>query len=251
MNSSDLKLKLQKFLRIKEDFEVFIPSQIEFGDLSTNLAFVLAQKQNSSPFTIAQDLTKELITNKNFFQSFQKIENKNGYVNFFINEKILFEKTKKSLIKSKKLPQNVLIEFSSPNIGKPLSIAHLRSTIIGDSLSRIYDYLGFKVIRDNHLGDWGLQIGKLIAAFKIYSKKKLTQVTLKDLYKLYVKFNEEEKKDSSLTQLAKLETKKLQDNDKENLKIWKVFYQKTLVDYKKIYKILNVDFDYFYGESHY
>jgi len=251
MNSSDLKLKLQKFLRIKEDFEVFIPSQIEFGDLSTNLAFVLAQKQNSSPFAIAQDLTKELITNKNFFQSFQKIENKNGYVNFFINEKILFEKTKKSLIKSKKLPQNVLIEFSSPNIGKPLSIAHLRSTIIGDSLSRIYDYLGFKVIRDNHLGDWGLQIGKLIAAFKIYSKKKLTQVTLKDLYKLYVKFNEEEKKDSSLTQLAKLETKKLQDNDKENLKIWKVFYQKTLVDYKKIYKILNVDFDYFYGESHY
>jgi len=251
MNSSDLKLKLKNFLKIKEDFEVFIPSQLEFGDLSTNLAFVLAQKQHSSPFTIAQDLTSELMTNKNFSQFFEKIEFKNGYINFFINEKFLFEKTKKSLAKNKKLSKTVIVDFSSPNIGKPLSIAHLRSTIIGDSLSRIYDYLGFKVIRDNHLGDWGLQIGKLIAAFKIYSKKKLNQITLQDLYKLYVKFNDQEKNDPSLTQLAKLETKKLQNNDKENLKIWKVFYQKTLTHYKKIYNILNVNFDYFYGESHY
>ena len=251
MNSSELKLKLKNFLKIKEDFEVFIPSQLEFGDLSTNLAFVLAQKQHSSPFTIAQDLTSELMTNKNFSQFFEKIEFKNGYLNFFINEKVLFEKTKKSLVKNKKLSKTVIVDFSSPNIGKPLSIAHLRSTIIGDSLSRIYDYLGFKVIRDNHLGDWGLQIGKLIAAFKIYSKKKLNQITLQDLYELYVKFNDQEKNDPSLTQLAKLETKKLQNNDKENLKIWKVFYQKTLTHYKKIYNILNVNFDYFYGESHY
>ena len=251
MNSSELKLKLKNFLKIKEDFEVFIPSQLEFGDLSTNLAFVLAQKQHSSPFTIAQDLTSELMTNKNFSQFFEKIEFKNGYLNFFINEKFLFEKTKKSLVKNKKLSKTVIVDFSSPNIGKPLSIAHLRSTIIGDSLSRIYDYLGFKVIRDNHLGDWGLQIGKLIAAFKIYSKKKLNQITLQDLYELYVKFNDQEKNDPSLTQLAKLETKKLQNNDKENLKIWKVFYQKTLTHYKKIYNILNVNFDYFYGESHY
>lgn len=251
MNSSELKLKLKNFLKIKEDFEVFIPSQLEFGDLSTNLAFVLAQKQHSSPFTIAQDLTSELMINKNFSQFFEKIEFKNGYLNFFINEKFLFEKTKKSLVKNKKLSKTVIVDFSSPNIGKPLSIAHLRSTIIGDSLSRIYDYLGFKVIRDNHLGDWGLQIGKLIAAFKIYSKKKLNQITLQDLYELYVKFNDQEKNDPSLTQLAKLETKKLQNNDKENLKIWKVFYQKTLTHYKKIYNILNVNFDYFYGESHY
>jgi len=251
MNSSELKLKLKNFLKIKENFEVFIPSQLEFGDLSTNLAFVLAQKQHSSPFTIAQDLTSELMTNKNFSQFFEKIEFKNGYLNFFINEKFLFEKTKKSLVKNKKLSKTVIVDFSSPNIGKPLSIAHLRSTIIGDSLSRIYDYLGFKVIRDNHLGDWGLQIGKLIAAFKIYSKKKLNQITLQDLYELYVKFNDQEKNDPSLTQLAKLETKKLQNNDKENLKIWKVFYQKTLTHYKKIYNILNVNFDYFYGESHY
>ncbi len=251
MNSRELKLKLKNFLKINEDFEVFIPSQLEFGDLSTNLAFILAQKQHSSPFPIAQDLTSELMTNKNFSQFFEKIENKNGYLNFFINEKFLFEKTKKSLVKNKKLSKTVIVDFSSPNIGKPLSIAHLRSTIIGDSLSRIYDYLGFKVIRDNHLGDWGLQIGKLIAAFKIYSKKKLNQITLQDLYKLYVKFNDQEKNDPSLTQLAKLETKKLQNNDKENLKIWKVFYQKTLTHYKKIYSILNVNFDYFYGESHY
>jgi arginyl-tRNA synthetase len=251
MNSRELKLKLKNFLKINEDFEVFIPSQLEFGDLSTNLAFILAQKQHSSPFPIAQDLMSELLANKNFSQFFKKIETKNGYLNFFINEKFLFEKTKKSLVKNKKLSKTVIVDFSSPNIGKPLSIAHLRSTIIGDSLSRIYDYLGFKVIRDNHLGDWGLQIGKLIAAFKIYSKKKLNQITLQDLYKLYVKFNDQEKNDPSLTQLAKLETKKLQNNDKENLKIWKVFYQKTLTHYKKIYSILNVNFDYFYGESHY
>jgi len=120
----------------------------------------------------------------------------------------------------------VLIEFSSPNIGKPLSIAHLRSTIIGDSLSRIYDYLGFKVIRDNHLGDWGLQIGKLIAAFKIYSKKKLNQITLQDLYELYVKFNDQEKSDPSLTQLAKLETKNSRIMTKKILKFGKFFIKK-------------------------
>lgn len=251
MNSSELKLKLKRLFKIKENFEVFIPTQIEFGDLSTNLAFVLAKNQHSSPFTIAQDLANELVDDKNFSQYFTKIETKNGYLNFFINEKFLFEKTKKSLIRNKKNHQIVLIDFSSPNIGKPLSIAHLRSTIIGDSLSRIYDYLGFRVIRDNHLGDWGLQIGKLIAAFKIYYKKELAQITLKDLYKLYVRFNENEKNNPSLTQLAKLETKKLQDNDKENLKIWKVFYQKTITNYKKIYQTLDVNFDYFYGESHY
>ncbi len=256
--SEFLKTELKKVLETdlsraesRDDFSVMASQRPEFGDYTTNLAFILAKSRQQSPFLVAEDIRKDLAKLSKYFS---KIEVKNGYLNFFLSKEFLLEsldKTPQEILKPKK-QKKVIVEYSSPNIGKQLSIAHIRSTIIGDALARIYKFSGHKVITDSHVGDWGMLAGKLIAAYKKYSKTPLAKVTIQEMNQLYVRFTTSEKEDSKLTESAKQETVKLQKHDKENLKIWKKLLQNSLKEFNRAYKELNVlPFDFQHGESFY
>lgn len=235
----------------RDDFSVSLSQRPEFGDYTTNLAFVLAKARGQSPFLVAEDVKKDLAKLSKYFS---KIEVNNGYLNFFLSKKFLLEflnKTPQEVLRPKK-QKKVIVEYSSPNIGKQLSIAHIRSTIIGDALARIYKFSGHKVITDSHLGDWGMLAGKLIAAYKKYSTTPLSKVTIQEMNRLYVRFTTSEKEDSKLTELAKQETVKLQKHDKENLKIWEKLLQNSLKEFSRAYKELGIlPFDFQHGESFY
>ncbi|MEW5805504.1 MAG: arginine--tRNA ligase [Patescibacteria group bacterium] len=255
--SEFLKSELEKLVKknLPEaklgDFSVSVSERPEFGDYTTNLAFVLAKQTKQSPFLVAEDTKKDLA---NLDKYFSKIEVKNGYINFFLSPDFLLkilETSPEKLLKAKK-KKRVIIDYSSPNIGKQLSIAHIRSTIIGDALARIYGFLGWQVISDNHLGDWGMLAGRLIAAYKKYSKTSLAKLTIEQMNQLYVKFTGSEKDNPELTESAKQETVKLQNQDKENLAIWKALLKNSIKEFEKHYQLLGIrKFDYYHGESFY
>ena len=252
------------------DFVVEWPQDKDFGDYASNVAMVLAGKLNKDPMKIAEEI-------KNILQPFDKLKvnsaqddiNKNlfseitiekpGFINFKISDEQLRRNLcgilkKKYKFGSSEMGKNktVVIDYSAPNIAKPMHIGHLRSTIIGQSLYNIYKFLGYKVIGDNHLGDWGTQFGKLIYAHKNWgNKKEINKNPIEEMTKLYIRFHKEAEKDKELEELARKETKKLQDKDSENIKIWKFLVRESLKDFKKIYKLLGIKFDYVLGESFY
>ena len=140
--------------------------------------------------------------------------------------------------------KKIVIDFSSPNIAKPFGIGHLRSTVLGSSLYKIYNTLGYQAFGVNHLGDWGTQFGKLIVAFgKWGSEEQLQKNTIKHLLELYVKFHEQAEKDKTLDEEARAEFKRLEDGNKESLKLWEAFKKLSLEEFNRIYAILEVNFD--------
>ena len=148
--------------------------------------------------------------------------------------------------------ETVIVEYSSPNVAKPMHVGHLRSTIIGDALANIYEFLGYKVIRWNYIGDWGTQFGKLTAAYKMWgNKKELEAKPIETMLKLYVRFHEEAKKDQGLEKKGQEEFQKLEKGDKENKKFWEWFRRESLKDFNRLYKALDVKFDITAGESFY
>ncbi len=185
----------------------------------------------------------------------------NGYLNFIIKVNALAKYTLNSILVEKEnygkinigAGKTVVIDFSSPNIAKPFGIGHLRSTVIGDALRRIYTFLGFKVIGINYFGDYGTQFGKLIYAYKHLAnddrEKRLKQDGIMYLFELYVKFHELAEKDPKLEKLAALEFKKLENGDKENLKLWEMFKELSIREFERIYRILDVHFDTYEFES--
>ncbi|MEM2707860.1 MAG: arginine--tRNA ligase [Candidatus Pacearchaeota archaeon] len=191
---------------------------------------------------------------------FDKIEEKNGYLNFYLNfskfSQLVFldfyklgEKYGKDDVGKNK---TIIIDYSSPNIAKPLSIQHLRSTIIGDSFYRIYNFLGYKVLRFNHIGDWGLQFGEIIYAYKNWlNKKSFNKNPILELLRLYIKFNRELEKNEEIKEKAKEIFSLLEKGDKKLMKIWKKIVNISLKEFKKIYNLLGIDFDYYLGESFY
>ncbi len=189
-----------------------------------------------------------------------KVEIVGPYLNFFLKNKIVVEKTlsyiyqeqkeygKNNLGKGKK----IIVEFSSPNIAKPFGIGHLRSTVIGSCLYKMYRALGYEVFGVNHLGDWGTQFGKLIVAYRKWgSEHELNQEPIKYLLHLYVKFHQEAEKDKTLEDEARAEFKKLEDGNKESITLWEKFKDLSLKEFHRIYKILDVNFDSFHGEGFY
>jgi arginyl-tRNA synthetase len=154
----------QLFPKIKiSEFQIEHPEKKEFGDYSTNLAFLVAKELKKKPSEIANQIAKSVEKEK----IFEKVEVKEpGFINFFLSFDFLFEELKKILKEKENYGESktgkgktVIIDYSSPNIAKPFGIGHLRSTIIGQALYNIYKFLGYKVIGDNHLGDWGTQFG--------------------------------------------------------------------------------------------
>ena len=253
------------------DFVVEWPQDKKFGDYASNIAMVLAGKLNKNPTEIAEEIKNILWQAQNDKQQAQddKHDNKNlfseitiekpGFINFRISNYYLRRNLCETLKRkckfgSSEIGENktIVIDYSAPNIAKPMHIGHLRSTIIGQSLYNIYKFLGYKVIGDNHLGDWGTQFGKLIYAYKNWgNKKEINKNPIEEMTKLYIRFHKEAEKNKDLEEQARNETKKLQAKDNENIKIWKFLVRESLKDFKKIYKILNIKFDYTLGESFY
>ncbi|MFH1521977.1 MAG: arginine--tRNA ligase, partial [archaeon] len=245
-----LLLKEVKLNKKEVENLIEVPSNDKFGDFAFP-CFGLAKVLKKSPVEIAGDLVKKL--RKNLPKEISNVDSKGGYVNFFVDKKILAEdvlgRVKKKSFGKLDLGKGkvVCMDMSSPNIAKPFGIGHLRSTIIGNSIGKICEANGFKVVKINYLGDWGTQFGKIIFGFKKWGDEaKLEKNPIKHLYELYVKANDEEYADN-----AREEFRKLESGDKENRELWNKFKELSLKEFDKIYDLLGVKFDVISGESLY
>ncbi|TCJ01685.1 arginine--tRNA ligase [Cytobacillus praedii] len=231
------------------------PKFENMGDLAFP-CFELAKIYRKAPQTIAIELIKNM-GDSNFIQNAEAV---NGYVNVFLNKREVSTRIIQEVLSSKEKygdinigNQDIItIDFSSPNIAKPFSMGHLRSTVIGNSLAHISEKCGFKPIRINHLGDWGTQFGKLIVAYKMWGEEqKVKKNPIKELLSLYVQFHEEAELDSSLNDQGRLWFKKLEEGDKEAFELWEWFREESLKEFSKIYDLLGVSFDSVHGEAFY
>lgn len=239
----------------KEDISatIEIPPKPEMGDFAFP-CFRLAKTMHKAPNIIAADI-KEAIGDVDYLD---RIEVKGAYLNFFVKTEVFV----KSMIEAANSEnfggsdigegKNICLDYSSPNVAKNFHVGHLRTTIIGNSLYKIFSKLGYNAIRINHLGDWGTQFGKLIVAYKAWgSKEAVEKDGISELMKLYVKFHEEADKNPELVDEARAWFAKMEQGDEEALSIWQWFKDISLVEYKRTYDLLGVDFDYYLGESFY
>ncbi len=230
-----------------------IPPKPELGDFAFP-CFRLAKTMRKAPQMIASDI-KEAIGDVDFLQ---EISVQGAYLNFFIKKDIFV----KSMIDSASddnfggstlgQGKTICIDYSSPNVAKNFHVGHLRTTIIGNSLYKIYSKLGYDVKRINHLGDWGTQFGKLIVAYKAWGNEEAVKKDgVGELMKLYVKFHDEAKEKPELNDEARAWFVKMEQGDQEALDIWQWFKDISLIEYKRTYDLLGMDFDYYLGESFY
>ncbi len=242
-----------------EDAEVEEPPKHIDAFLSVP-CFKLAKRMKRPPQRIALDMAERINANLKKSKYISSAEAVAGYINFFPNwERVASEVIREvndagEFYGSNELGRNkrVVVDMSSPNIAKPMLVSHLRSTIIGDAISRIYSFLGYDVIKDNHLGDWGTQFGKLLYAFKSWGKKELVKKKGTEyLLELYVRFHREAEKNPDLEQKAREEFARLERGDEENKKLWKWFVEISKREFKEIYDALGVEFDHWLGESFY
>ena len=233
-----------------------IPPQVEMGDFAFP-CFVLAKTLRKAPPMIASDIAgDERLASLGALTA----KNVGPYVNFFIDRSYYATNTVDTILDAgdkygsdnEGEGKNVIVEYSSPNIAKPFHVGHAFTTIIGNSLAKIYTKLGYNVVRMNHLGDYGTQFGKLITAYRLWGDENaLNEDPITELLRIYVKFHEEEKKDPSLTDSARENFKKLEDGCEEEVALWKKFRDMSLVVFDKLYKRMGMEFDNYNGESYY
>ena len=237
-----------------EKIDIQNSTKKEFGDFQTNFAMMSSKLIGKNPREIANTIIENFEKN----DIIEKLEVAGpGFINIFLQNSFLNEEIKK--LENEKYDfsflntgKTVIIDYSSPNIAKRMHIGHLRSTIIGDSIKKILNFLGFKTLADNHIGDWGTQFGKLIVAYKNWlDKKAYEEDPIGELERIYVLFSDKAKKDPTLEDEAREELKKLQLGNEDNQKLWKEFIDISLKEYNKVYERLDVNFDYYYGESFY
>lgn len=238
------------------DLELMIekPKNQDHGDLAFP-CFTLAKLKRKSPNLIAEELSEKITS-----PIFEKVTVVGAYLNLFLNKKMASEKVVGEIIAQKGNygalafgnGGAVTIDMSSPNIAKPFSMGHLRSTVIGNSLALIVKKCGYKPIKINHLGDWGTQFGKLITAYQLWGDAQLVKENpIKELLTLYIKFHEEAKSDPTLEDQGRSWFKKLEDGDEQALELWKWFRDESLKEFSRIYELMNVQFDSYAGESFY
>ena len=232
-----------------------IPPDSKMGDYAFP-CFKLASIYRKAPQKIAEETAEKLQGTAGY----SEIRNVNAYVNFFMDRTAASsavitdalnqgEDYGKSSIGANR---PVIVEFSSPNIAKPFHIGHLRSTVIGNSLAKIYKALGYNVIRINHLGDYGTQFGKMIVAYRRWgSAEKVQKEPIKTLLKYYVRFHDEAEKDPSLEDEARATFTKLERGEKEEVELWQWFREESLKEFSYVYDMLGIEFDSYAGESFY
>lgn len=249
-------------------FSIEHPEDFKNGDYSTNVAMVCAKQLKTNPRELAEKIKIEL---ENLISSpakgeaggglIEKVEVAGpGFINFYLSREFFTESVNNILNEGENWGKNnegnnkkVIVEYSSPNIAKPFTVGHLRSTIIGDSIARILTFSRFNVVRDNHLGDWGTQFGKLIIAIDKWGNLdeiEKSETPIKLLVNLYVKFHDEAEKDITLEDEARAAFAKLEKKDAEAIDIWKRCIEISKKEFDRIYKKLKITpFDTMYGES--
>lgn len=230
------------------------PKSSDLGDIAFP-AFSLAKVERKAPQVIATDIAEKIDPSH-----FEKVVATGPYVNFFLNKAKISDQVIKEVIKegadygqqNEGQGGNITIDLSSPNIAKPFSVGHLRSTVIGDALSNIFRKMGYNTIKINHLGDWGKQFGLLMVAYKKWGNKEAVEANpIDELLQLYVRINAEIENDPALDEEGRLWFKKLEDGDPEATELWQWFRDESLVEFNRIYELLGVEFDSLNGEAFY
>lgn len=227
------------------------PKYAHLGDLAFP-CFTLAKKLRKAPALIAEELSHKIES-----PLIDHVEVVGAYINIFLNQQLIASKVIKEVLEQKEhygdLPKNkgvMTIDLSSPNIAKPFSMGHLRSTVIGNALGLIAEKNGYTPIRINHLGDWGTQFGKLIVAYKRWgNEEEVRKNPIKELLKLYVKFHEKAEEDPSLNEEGRKWFNYLEQGNEEAINLWKWFRKESLEEFNKIYKLLGITFDSNDGEA--
>jgi arginyl-tRNA synthetase len=241
---------------ISEEIKIEHPADINFGDYSTNVAMMLAKQEKVNPRELAEKIRNAIDNN----EVIEKIEVAGaGFINFYLKpeylikeaEVINYENEFRNRLNEYGNGKTMVIDYSAPNIAKPFGIGHLRSTNIGQAILNIYKMLGWNCIGDNHIGDWGTQYGKLVAAIKKWNEKDLGDLTIEDLEKLYVKFHKEAETNEKLIDEGREWFAKLESGDEEARQIWQKCIDISLLEFDKVYQLLGVHIDFVHGESFY
>lgn len=234
---------------------VEVPSDNKLGDYAFP-CFKLAKILRKAPPVIAKDLAEALYEDP----MFDDVKQVNGYVNMFVSRDVFIKNTLDEILEkgddygrsSQGEGKTVIVEYSSPNIAKPFHIGHIRSTVIGNSIYKIYDFLGYDTVRINHLGDYGTQFGKMICAYRRWGNKEdVIKEPIKTLLSYYTKFHVEAEKDPALDQEARDIFAKLEKGEPEETELWQWFRDESLKEFTRVYNMLGIEFDSYAGESFY
>ncbi|WP_439424744.1 arginine--tRNA ligase [Oenococcus alcoholitolerans] len=229
------------------------PKDLKKGDFAFP-TFVLAKKFKKAPFLIAKEISEKIDRS-----GFEKIVSEGPYVNFFIEKNSFTNNTLQQILTNREFGNNsdgqgkkVVIDMSSPNIAKPMSMGHLRSTVIGEAISKIAQANGYDTFKINFLGDWGTQFGLMIAAYKLWGDDEVIEKDpVNELVKLYVRINKEAENDPKLKESGRAWFKKLEDGDHEATQLWSWFKSVSLKEFQRVYDRLGVSFDSLNGEAFY
>ena len=239
--------------KVAESMET--PPNPEMGDLAFP-CFPLAKVLRKAPPIIAKELSESFPE----CDYIDRVESAGGYLNFFYARGGYAKESVARIISQGEdygksdigKDKTVLVEFSSPNIAKPFHIGHLFSTAVGNSLEKIYKFLGYETVKINHLGDWGTQFGKLISAYKRWGDPEvISKDPINELLKIYVKFHDEAKENPELEDEAREYFRLLETGDEETTSLWKYFRDISLMEFRRVYDMLNISFDSYNGESFY
>ncbi|MBQ9118543.1 MAG: arginine--tRNA ligase [Lachnospiraceae bacterium] len=233
-----------------------VPPEEAMGDFALP-CFSFAKKLRKNPKFIAKELAAALEQEREKL-GIRRVEAVNGYCNIYLNRAEYVKSCLAKLwsenygVEKNGTGKTICMDYSSPNIAKNFHVGHLRTTVIGNSLYKIHQKLGYHVVRINHLGDWGTQFGKLIVAYKKWSsKEQVEDKGIEELLRIYVKFNEEAKAEPKLVDEARAWFVKMEQNDPEAIEIWSWFKEISMVEYERVYRMLGVSFDSYTGESFY
>ena len=231
------------------------PKGTENGDYAFP-CFRLAKTLRKAPQAIAMEIKEKIKLNEN---EITKLEVVGGYLNFFVNNELLVKEVLQEMSNDEEYGKstigngkNIVIDYSAPNIAKPFHIGHLRSTVIGAALYKIYKYLGYNVTGINHLGDYGTQFGKLIEGYKLWGNEyNIEENPIDELTKIYIRINQACKEDEQVLENCRNNFKKLEDGDPYCVEIWQKFRELSLKEFQKVYDILGSKFDSWNGEAFY
>jgi len=235
--------------------ELTLASDPRFGDYQTNAALILGKQRGENPRVLAEKIVAHFVTDD---LCEPPAVAGAGFINFTLRPAAVAEKTMEVLrdnrlgVAEAKSTQRIVIDFGSPNVAKPMHVGHIRSTVLGDALARIAQFLGHEVIRDNHIGDWGTQFGMVIYGWKnLLDRQALQRNPLAEIVRIYKETNERAARDSEVREACRQELIKLQAGDKENLDIWNECVAFSMQDFERVYKLLDIHYDIQCGESFY
>jgi arginyl-tRNA synthetase len=240
---------------LPEAGELTPASDPRFGDYQTNAALVLGKQRSENPRVLAEKIVSQLDVGD---LCEPPVVAGAGFINFTLRSGAVAEKTVEVLrddrlgVAEAESRQRIVIDFGSPNVAKPMHVGHIRSTVLGDALARIAQFLGHEVIRDNHIGDWGTQFGMVIYGWKnLLDRQALQRDPLAEIVRIYKETNERATKDPEVREACRQELIKLQAGDRENLDIWNECVAFSMQDFEHVYKMLDIHYDLQCGESFY